>query len=236
MSAAGSKPPGFWRAAGIVARKDLRVEGRTRETLAASLVFALVVLVVFAFSFDLDTVKRMGAATVVPGVFWLTLAFAAIVGFTRSFRLERAHEALTAVAMAPVDRGAVFLGKALANFTVLLVLEAVLAPATAILFDADIVACAGPLAVVLAVHTVGLAFLGTLFGAVVARLARGESLLATLLLPAATPLLISAVHCTSTVVGGSPLATDRSWLLLTTGLDVLYVLVPLLLFDAILEE
>lgn len=228
--------PGFFAAASLVARKDLRIEGRTKETLAASLLFALVVLVVFAFAFDLDTIKRMGAAKVVPGILWVTLAFSAIVGFTRSFRLERAREALIAVAMAPVDRGAVFVGKWIANLVLLLALEAILLPLTAVFFDADIVACAGPLLLVVAVHTLGLAALGTLFGGVVSRLGRGEALLATLLLPAATPLFLSAVHCTASALDGSPLADDRKWLLITAGLDVLYVLVALVVFDAILED
>ena len=236
MSATPRKPPGFFAAAVLVARKDLRIEGRTKETLAASLLFALVVLVVFAFAFDLDTVKRMGAGKVVPGILWVTLAFSAIVGFTRSFRLERAREALVAVALAPVDRGAIFVGKWLANLVLLTALELILLPLTAVFFDADVVACAGPLALVLGVHTLGLAALGTLFGGVVSRLGRGEALLATLLLPAATPLFLSAVHCTSSVLEGAPLSGDRKWLLITAGLDLLYVLVALVVFDAILEE
>lgn len=236
MSGAVRRPPGFFSAALLIARKDLRIEGRTKETLAASLLFALVVLVVFAFAFDLDTIKRMGTGKVVPGILWVTLAFSAIVGFTRSFRLERAREALVAVAMAPVDRGAVFAGKWIANLVLLVALEAILLPLTAVFFDANIVACAGPLAVVMGVHTLGLAALGTLFGGVVSRLGRGEALLATLLLPAATPLFLSAVHCTSSVLDGAALAGDRKWLLITAGLDVLYVLVALVVFDAILED
>jgi ABC-type transport system involved in cytochrome c biogenesis permease component len=75
-----------------------------------------------------------------------------------------------------------------------------------------------------------------LFAAVVSRLGRGEALLATLLLPAATPLFLSAVHCTASVLEGTSLTDDRKWLLLALGLDVLYVLVAVLIFDAILEE
>jgi heme exporter protein B len=229
-------PPGFFAAAAIVARKDLRIEGRTKETLSATVLFALVELVVFGFAFDLDTIRRMGPGKVVPGLLWMTLAFSAIVGFTRSFRLERAREALTAVALAPIDRGAVFVGKWIANFALLLMLEAVLLPLTALFFDVNIVEVAAPLVLVVVLHTAGLAALGTLFSGVVSRLGRGEALLATLLLPAATPLFLSAVHCTASVLEATPLASDRKWLLLTAGLDVLYVLVAILIFDAILEE
>lgn len=230
------KPPGFFAAAGIVARKDLRIEGRTKETLLASVLFALVTLVVFGFAFDLDTLRRLGPGTIVPGLLWVTVAFSAIVGFTRSFRLEHARGALIAVALAPVDRGAVYTGKWIANCAFLFMLEAVLLPLTALFFDVNIVDVAGPLGLVVSLHTVGLASLGTLFGAVVSKLGRGEAFLATLLLPAATPLFLSAVHCTASALTATPLASDRKWLLLTAGLDVLYVLVALLVFDAILEE
>ena len=83
MSGSPARPPGFFSAAMIVARKDLRIEGRTKETLTATILFALVELVVFGFAFDLDTIRRMGPGTVVPGLLWMTLAFSAIVGFTR---------------------------------------------------------------------------------------------------------------------------------------------------------
>jgi heme exporter protein B len=235
VSARGT-PPGFLAAAAIVARKDLVIEGRSKETLSAALLFALVELIVFGFAFDLDTVNRMGRENVVPGLLWVTLAFAAIVGFTRSFRIERERDAMSAVALAPIDRGAVFAGKCAANVGLLAILELVLVPLTAVFFDVDVVSAAGPLAGVLTLHTVGLAVLGTLFGAVVSRLGRGEALLATLLLPAATPLFLSAVHCTSAAVAGAPLAASSRWLLLTAGIDVLYLLVAILVFDAILEE
>jgi heme exporter protein B len=206
VSDARTRPPGFFRAAAIVAGKDLRIEGRTKETLSATVLFALVELVVFGFAFDLDTIRRMGPAKVVPGLLWMTLAFSAIVGFTRSFRLERAREALAAVAMAPVDRGAVFVGKWLANVVLLAILEAFLLPLTALFFDVDILSTAAPLVAVVGLHTVGLAALGTLFAGVASRLGRGEALLATLLLPAATPLFLSAVHCTAAALEATSLA------------------------------
>jgi heme exporter protein B len=226
----------FLRAASAIAAKDLRIEGRTFRTAASTGLFALVVLVVFAFAFDLDTVRRLGAPRVVPGVLWVTLSFASIVGLTRAFEIERQRDALTALALAPVDRGAVFAGKGLASLAVLLALELVLVPLTLIFFDATDTVSLGALALVLLLHTVGLAELGTLFGAVASRLGRGEALLAILLLPAATPLLLSAVQCTKGALAGDPLSENARWMLVTAGCDVLYFLVALLVFESVLEE
>jgi heme exporter protein B len=224
------------RAALTIAAKDLRIEGRTFRTAASTGLFALVVLVVFAFAFDLDTVRKLGAPRVVPGVLWVTLSFAAIVGLTRSFEIERQRDALTALALAPVDRGAVFAGKGLASLVLMLALQAVLVPLALVFFDATDTVALPALALVLLVHTIGLAELGTLFAAVASRLARGEALLAVLLLPAATPLLLSAVQCTRGALGGDPLAANARWMLVTAGCDVLYFLVALLVFEPVLEE
>jgi len=227
---------GWMRAASAIAAKDLRIEGRTLRTAAATGLFALVVLVVFAFAFDLDTVRRLGAPRVVPGVIWITLAFSALVGFTRSYELERQRDAIAALAIAPIDRGAVFAGKCAANLAMLLTLAAVLLPLTLVFFDAGREGAALPLVAVTVLHTVGLAELGTLFGAVASRLARGEALLAVLLLPAATPLFLSAVQCTRGVLEGAPLSDNARWMLVTAGCDVLYFLVALLVFESVLEE
>lgn len=233
---AGARPPGFARAAWLVARKDLRIEGRTLESLGAMGLFALIVLVVFNFAFDLSTVKQVGTERVVPGVLWVTFSFSAIVGFARSFQIERRRESIAALMLAPVDRGALYAGKLLANLVLLAALAAALLPLSAVLFDYDLLAVAGPLVLVVGLHGVGIAELGTLFGAVASRLGRGEALLATLLLPAATPLFLSAVRCTSTVLAGEPLSRDRSWLLVTGGFDLLYFLVALMTFEFVLED
>lgn len=231
-----SGPPGFLRSAWIVAAKDLRLEWRTLESLSSMGLFSLIVLVVFNFAFDLATVRALGVAKIVPGVLWTTFAFSGIVGFARSFQIERRRESMTALTLAPIDRGSIFAGKSLANLCLLGLLQMVLVPLSAVFFDWDLVAVGGSIALVVAVHTIGLAQLGTLFGAVVSRLGRGEALLATLLLPASTPLFLSAVRCSTAVLDGRGLAAERHWMLVSVGFDVLYFLVALLLFEFVLEE
>jgi heme exporter protein B len=231
-----SRPPGFFRAALLVTFKDLRIEGRTRETLSAMTLFSLIVLVVFNFAFDLATVRELGASRIVPGVLWTTLAFSGVVGFARSFEVERRRDSLTALRLAPVDRGAVFAGKALANLILLISLEVVLLPLSALLFDWDLFSVAAPVAVVMLVHSAAIAQLGTLFGAISSRLGRGEALLAILLFPAATPVFISAVQCTASVISGNGLEPVGHWMSVSAGLTVLYFLTSLLTFEFVLED
>ena len=228
--------PGFFKVAWIVAAKDLRIEGRTFESFSSMALFALIVLVVFNFAFDLSTVRQVGPARLVPGVLWITFTFSAVVGFARSFQVERQRDALTALLLAPVDPGALYAGKTLTNLCGITLLQSVLLPLSAVFFDYDLVAVAGPLVGVVALHTLGLSVLGTFFGAVSASVGRGEALLATLLFPAAVPLLLSAVQCTSAVLEGKPLSSVSQWMLVTAGFDILYLLVALLTFEYILED
>jgi len=227
---------GFFRACWIVAAKDLRLEWRTWETLSSTLIFSLTVLVVFQFAFGLGTVREVGVERLVPGIIWTVVAFASVVGMVRSLQLERPSDTLGALFLAPVDRGAVYGGKMVANLVKLVILEAVLLPMTAVLFSYDLIPILMPLALVLLVHGLGLTELGTLFAGVTTRLGRGEALLAVLLFPAASPLLISAVKCTGTVMEGGPLSEVSNWLMISVGLDLLYLMVALMTFEFVLEE
>jgi len=228
--------PGSLRACWIVAAKDLRLEGRTLDAISAMAVFSLIVLTVFNFAFDLTTVRAVGAPKLVPGVLWTTFTFAGIIAFARSFQAERIRDSLAALVLSPVDRGALFAGKALANLVLVLALQAALLPLSAVFFDYDLPAVAPPLVFVVFLHTVGIAELGTFFAAVAVRVGRGEALLATLLFPVSSPLIISAVKCTTAVLEQKPLAAVQHWLLVAAGFDVLYFLVALVTFEYVLED
>lgn len=230
------KRPGFFRACGIVAGKDLRLEWRTLETLSSTVVFSLTVLVVFSFAFGAGAVRQLGVERLVPGVIWTVLAFASVVAMARSIQIERTRDTITALFLAPVDRGALFAGKMLANLVKLTLLQWILLPLTAVFFDYDLAAAAGPLLFVLFLHGLGLTELGTLFAAVSTRLGRGEALLATLLFPAASPLIISAVKCTAACLADGSLSGVSRWLLVASGFDVLYFFVALLTFEFVMEE
>jgi len=229
--------PGFARAAFEVAAKDLRLEWRTFESLSSALVFSLIVLVLFSFAFGFSAAREFGVERIVPGVVWTVLAFATVVTVARSMELERRRDTLTALFLAPVDRGALFAGKLAANLVKTGLLHGIVVALAALFFDFDLLAVAAPMALVLAAHAVGLTELGTLFAAIATRVGRGEALLATLLFPASAPVFVSAVKCTAAVLSGRGLGDEgRTWLLATIGFDVLYFLVALGTFEFVLEE
>lgn len=228
--------PGLLRATLVIAGKDLRLESRTWDTLSSGAVLALVILLLFSFAFSFDTLQELGAERLVPGVLWAMIAFAAVVTLTRSMDQERRRDTLAALFMSPVDRAAIYAGKLLANLVKLALLIAVLLPLTAVLFDYRLGPVFLPLLLVALLHGAGLTVLGTLFAGVSVRLGRGEALVAILLFPAATPLLISAVSCTGATIAGEPLSSVSTWLLLAAGFDVLYLSIALLTFEFVLEE
>ena len=231
------KPVGFFRGTWEIAAKDLRLEWRTFETLSSSFIFSLIVLVIFNFAFGFSTIKELGADRLVPGVIWTVLAFAAVVSVARSMELERRRDTLAALFMAPIDRGALFTGKFVANLIKNLILQFVVVVLAAVFFNFDLISIAGPMFLVLFLHGLGLTELGTLFAAVASRVGRGEALLATLLFPTTAPIFISAVKCTASLLEGKGLGgAAGTWLLVTIGFDVLFFLVALATFEFVLEE
>src|SRR6478609_25220 len=104
--------PGLARASWLVARKDLAIELRTRTAFFSAIVFALLGLTIFYFAWDATAVAAIDLA---PGVLWMIFTFSGLLGLQRSFGVEQADRAMDALLAAPVEREAIYLGKALAN-------------------------------------------------------------------------------------------------------------------------
>lgn len=210
--------------------KDLLIELRTRESVGAMVVFALLVLVTFNFALDL---RRELTALVGAGVLWIGVVFAATLGFGRTFAVERDQGTLDGLLLAPLDRSALFLAKLLGNLALMGVVELVTVPAFAALFDVSL-----DLPVVLGtlfVGTVGLAAVGTLFSAIAAHTRAREVMLPLLLFPVAAPVLIGVVQATGVALG-SPTARDMPWLSLLVAFDAIYLAVGAVVFEYVMEE
>jgi heme exporter protein B len=220
------------RAAAILLAKELRLEFRTRELLNATIVFALIVVVLFSFAFDptAGESRRYG-----PGLLWIAFLFAGSLMLHPSFGREQSNQTLDALRMAPISPFAILLGKMAANFLFLSAAELIIVPVFAVLYNISLAGFVGRLAMVLALGTIGLVVTGTVFSSIAAHARMRELLLPLLLLPILVPLLIAAVEATASLFAEQP-TLDRAWLAFLGGFDIVFMTASWLLSDFLLEE
>jgi heme exporter protein B len=220
------------RAAAILLAKELRLEFRTRELLSATIIFGLVVVMMFSFAFDPTAAesRRYG-----PGLLWIAFLFAGSLMLNPSFAREQTNDTLDALRMAPISSFAILLGKMLANFIFMSLAELVLVPVFGVLYNVSMAGIVWRLILVLALGTVGLTVTGTVFSAISAHARMRELLLPLLLLPILTPLLIGAVEATAALFTEQP-ALDRMWVALLAGFDIVFLTASWLLCDYLIEE
>jgi heme exporter protein B len=222
------------RAARAILRKDLRLELRTKESVPAMTLFAVVVFVLFHFGLDRNTIDGSLAA----GVLWVTLLLAAIIGVTRLFAAEREQGGIDGLLLAPVDRTALFLAKAAALFLFLAAVEVVALPAFALLLlGPDLLRAMPELLAIVALADLGLAAVGALVSALAAETRARELIVPLLLLPLLVPLLIGAAQATEPLLRGAQRPEDLGrWLGLLSLYDVVFVLLSVAVFDFLLED
>jgi len=212
--------------------KDLVSEWRSRDRVVAMGVFAFLVVIILHFALPAGSpaeVRRLA-----PGLLWVTYVFAALLGLNRAFALELENEALSGLALAPADRGWIFLGKAAANWAILVAVQAATAVVFAVAFGVDLAPVAGRLAFVVGLGSVGLCAVGTLLAAVSVRTRYREVMLPLLLLPLLVPVLLGAVDATAGLVEAGELRWRSVQLLLVT--DAIFLIVSFVSFEFVLDE
>jgi heme exporter protein B len=222
----------FVRPTAVLLNKELRTEFRTRELLTTTLVFVLMVLVLFSFTFDPTSAesRRFG-----PGLLWLALLFAASLMLHSSFTREQANDTLAALRMAPMDPFSILAAKIMANFCFLLVAEAVLLPVFAALYNLAILPVLGRICLVLVLGTLALATVGTVFSAISSQARMREVLLPLLLLPLLAPALIASTEATVGLFE-DPVGLSRTWTVMLAAFDVIFLTVTWLFGEYLLEE
>ncbi len=223
---------GFFRQTLTIAAKDLRSELRTKEALNSSLAFALVILLLFSFAFEPTEEQTRQIA---GGLLWLAFAFAGTLILNRSFARELAHDCLDALVAAPLSGAALFLGKSLANFVLLLAVELIALPVFGIFYDVNWTRQWGPLVTVVVLATWGLTVVGTLFSALTVNLRLRELMLPMLIYPVMVPALLAAIQLTSPLVMGQSLDAELMvWLRLLVAFDVVFTALTLALVETVL--
>ncbi|MBV9168919.1 MAG: heme exporter protein CcmB [Chloroflexi bacterium] len=223
----------FFRQLRTLVWKEFLVELRARETAVAGVVFAVLVLVVFSFAFDL---RVETAAQVAPGVLWVTVTFAGVLALGRAFTRERDRRTLEGLLLAPMDRAVLYLAKVIAMLASMLVVEVVAVPAAIGLFNLVIDL---PLLVLsLVLGTIGLAGVGVLFSAIAAHTRAREVLLPLLLFPIQVPVILATVKSTAAAiyVPGVDPPEPGQWLGLLVAFDAIFLALSVVLFEFAIEE
>ena len=220
------------RGALAILAKDLRIEWRTRESLASVFVLGVLLLIVLAVAHD---PTPEAAPALVPAVMWVSFVFTGIVGIQRGFLLERENDCLAGLLSAPLDPADIYAGKFAANVVLLAVTQAVIVPLAGIFLHADLWPVLPGLLVVLLLGNVGFAALATLFGALAARTRARETLMPVLLLPLLVPLLIGAVQATQAVLAGG-LGAAREAVAVLVAFDVIFAVAGWLLFAYVVRD
>lgn len=214
-----------------IAAKDLRAELRAKEIIGVMATFSVLAVVIFGMAFDLRVPQ---AEMIVPGVLWVVVLFAGVLGLNRSFSSEVDRGSLAALLLAPVDRSALYFGKLVANLVFTLLAEVLILPVMLVLFDVSLF---HPLVLAaLLLGTIGYVAVGTLFAAMTGSARARESMLPILLLPVMVPVFMAGVKLTAIVVDGRGFGDVQRWLGILVAYDVIFVTVAFLVFDLVWEE
>jgi heme exporter protein B len=214
-----------------ILRKDLLLELRTREALASLVMLVVLILLTFTFALDPE-----GARAAAPAVLWVTLIFAGLLAVQRTFLIERESGAWYGLLLGPIDRGAIFAAKLIANLIILAVADLVLTLLLALVLGVGVTTAPVGLALVNGLGLIGFSALATLFAAISVRLRARELLLPLLVLPLLMPVVICAVEASRIVLAGGSAASAGAWLRVLATFDVIVTVAGWMLFEQLVLE
>jgi heme exporter protein B len=209
--------------------KDLRLEWRSKDAINSMLFFALLVVVVFSFSFDPDAEESRQIA---GGLVWVAFLFAAVVALNQTWARELRNQVLDAYRVSPAPANSLFLAKAVGNFIFVAVLEALMMPLFIIFYKLRALGPAWQLLVVAILGTWALVVNGTFFAAMSIRTRSREIMLPLLLFPISIPAILSMVQATANVLNGEG---TRFWIALLLSYDLVFTSACLLLFATVID-
>jgi heme exporter protein B len=230
--------PGFWSSVWTVVWKDLTIERHTGQIISVMLVFSLTIVIVFNFA--------LGAATLSPGsslardasmgFLWATILLAGTLGLNRSFSSEQESRSLDAILVAPIDRGAIYLGKVISVTMFTVVVEAVLIPIFVAFFDQPFYR--PQVLAVLFLGTIGYVAAGVIVSSMSSQTRLREVLLPVLLLPLALPVVLAASTATAALIRAElPAWSEIQFsIALVIAYDVMMLITGFLIYHYVVEE
>jgi heme exporter protein B len=222
---------GYLRALFSVVWKDMAAELRSRELISAMLVFSLLVILIFNFALQLNAAVR---ADVTAGVLWVTFAFAGTLGLNRSMAVEKDRGSLDGLLLTPVDRSAIYFGKAIGNLIFMLTVEIIVLPIYNVLYNQNLFHPGLLLTILLG--SIGYVMVGTLLSTMAVQTRTRDVLLPILLFPLVIPVVLAAVKASSGFLDAQPMQNIMPALNLLIVYDVIFTALAFMFFDYVVEE
>jgi len=216
----------------VTLTKDIRLEWRSKDAINSMLFFALLVVVVFSFSFDPNAEE---SRLIAGGLIWVAFLFAAVVALNQTWARELRNQVLDAYRVSPAPANALFLAKAVGNFIFVAILEALMTPLFIMFYKLRALGPAWQLLPVAILGTWAIVVNGTFFAAMSLRTRSREIMLPLLLFPITLPALISLVEATTTILLGDPSTSAKFWIVLLATYDVVFTTGCLALFETVLH-
>ena len=210
--------------------KDLRLEWRSKDAINSMLFFALLVVVVFSFSFDPNAEESRQIA---GGLVWVAFLFAAVVALNQTWARELRNQVLDAYRVSPAPANSLFMAKALGNFIFVMVLETLMTPLFIMFYQLRSLGPSWQLIPIAVLGTWALVVNGTFFAAMSLRTRSREIMLPLLLFPISIPALLGMVNATTAILTGE--LSARFWIVLLASYDVVFTIACLLLFELVLQ-
>jgi len=217
----------------ILAEKDLKIAYRSPQAFLTTGFFALLILVIFNFAFDPGSQATREAT---PGILWVALLFPGIIQLNRSFQAEMEEGTLYGLILSPTDRGVLFLGKFLANWVFLVVVDLFVLVVFVIFYNFSFSVQMLWVVLIIVLASVGFAAVGTVFAAMLSSIRTREVLLPILLFPIIIPIILAAVNGTQEVLILEEAQFLHRWLQLLIAFDVIFLAAGFLLFDYVVAE
>lgn len=228
---------GTIRQIAVLTGKDLRIEGRTRQTMG--LVLVLGILIVSVLGLGLGELPRDQAARFTPAILWVAYLFAGVLCFEKTMAVERSEGALAGLLLAPIDRGVIYASKLISNLLLMLSAAAVITPVGILFFGFDLSRAPGGFVAIIVIAMIGFAAIGTLFSALVSSTKLQGGLLALVIFPVILPLVIASTQQMNAMFrpgaaesGGGMGGTGLAILL---AFDAIFLVVSWLVFELVLE-
>ena len=221
----------FCKIIGSIVWKDILLESRTKDILLSVILFASLVLLIFNFAVE-PTTQIM--AIVAPGIMWISITFAGVLGLTRSLALEKESGNLHALMTSPIGREAIFFGKMLGNFLFMFFTVVIVFPIFTVLFNVSTFSINLYLIAILTI--MGTACVGTLFATMAINTRSREIMLPLLFFPLIVPIIIAAVEATGPLITNASAGSQYQWIYLLGVMDLILLVICPLGFSIIIEE